>query len=448
MKPSPKDGAAGRETERLARRDLAVLLLAAAGLQAVAWALLLSLFASSRMGYDLHELADTLLYQEYALAFSFGHWPYSHVPVEYPPLANLVFLVAPARASVATYEATFGAAMIVATTAAAVLTTAAAALAWRSVPRGLAAAGAYAVLTLSCGALAVNRYDAVVALTVAAAMLFLAVRRPLGAGVSLGLGFALKLTPALLLPLLLMVQASRRRVLATGVAFLLAAALPFVPFLLHDPGSVAYPFTYHVDRPLQLESVLGTPWAAAALTGTARPEVVHAYGSQNFSGRGPDALAGASPWLLLLAVGAVYLLAWWRRALLRERPELLPVAALAVLLVAICTSKVLSPQFLIWTFPVVALCVVQKRLLPKLAAVAVTVSVALTQLEIPARYWDLVDLQPAPLALLVARNAVLLLAAVAAVAALVRIPPDAPDDAELGASVRSRGGAGRVTSRS
>ena len=112
----------------------------------------------------------------------------------------------------ATYEATFGAAMIVVTTAAAVLTTAAAALAWRSVPRGLAAAGAYAVLTLCCGALAVNRYDAVVALTVAAALLFLALRRALGAGLSLGLGFALKLTPALLLPLLLVLQESRRRV--------------------------------------------------------------------------------------------------------------------------------------------------------------------------------------------------------------------------------------------
>jgi hypothetical protein len=329
-----------------------------------------------------------------------------------------------------------------------VLTTAAAALAWRSVPRGLAAAGAYAVLTLFCGALAVNRYDAVVALTVAAALLFLALRRPLGAGVSLGLGFALKLTPALFLPLLLLVQPSRRRALRAGVAFLAAAFLPFVPFLLHDPGSAAYPFTYHADRPLQLESVLGTPWAVSALAGAARPRIVHAFGSQNFSGRGPDALAGASPWVLLLAVGAVYLLVWWRRDRLREQPELLPVAALAVLLVAICTSKVLSPQFLIWTFPVVALCAVQRHLLPKVAAVAVAIAVALTQIGFPARYWDLVDLQPAPLALLLARNAMLLLAAAAAIAALVRTPPDAPDDAELHASAESGDDARPVTSRS
>lgn len=338
--------------------------------------------------------------------------------------------------------------MIVVTTAAAVLTTAAAALAWRSVPRGLATAAAYAVLTLCCGALAVNRYDAVVALVVAATLLFLALRRPLGAGVSLGLGFALKLTPALLLPLLLVMQESRRRVLSTGFAFLLAAALPFLPFLIHDSGSVAYPFTYHADRPLQLESVLATPWAAAALTGAARPKVIHAFGSQNFSGQGPNALAGASPWLLLLAVGAVYLLVWRRRDRLRRHPELIPVAALAVLLAAICTSKVLSPQFLIWTFPVVALCIAQRRLLPKLAAGAVAVAVALTQLEFPARYWDLVDLQPAPLALLIARNTVLLLAAAAAIAALVGIPGGVPNDEAHDAARETREAAAPVTSRS
>ena len=92
---------------------------------------------------------------------------------------------------------------------------------------------------------------------------------------------------------------------------------------------------------------------------------------------------------------------------------------------AICTSKVLSPQFLIWTFPVVALCAAQPRWLPRLSAVAVAVAVFLTQVDFPARYWDLVGLEPAPLAILVARNAVLVAAAILAVAALVRMRPQA-----------------------
>jgi hypothetical protein len=407
------------------RRDLVVLLVAAACLQAIAWAVLLALFAAGRMGYGLHDLADTLLYQQYAVAFSFGRWPYSGVPVEYPPLANLVFLLAPARASVATYEARFGAAMILATAAAAVMSTAAAALLWRSATRGLITAAAYGVLTLCCGALAVNRYDAVVALFVAAALLFVALRRWVPASVSLALGFALKLTPALLLPVLLVAQESRRRVLITLAAFLVAAAVPFVPFAVHDLGTVGYPFTYHAQRPLQIESVPGSPWAAAALLGAAHPRVIHAFGSQNYAGAGPDAMAKASPWLLAVAVGAVYVIVWRRRRALRDSLAQVPVAVLAVLLVAICTSKVLSPQFLIWTFPVVAMCAAQPRWLPRLSAAAVAAAVLLTQVEFPARYWDLVRLEPAPLAILLARNTLLVAAAALAVAAVVRLRAEA-----------------------
>lgn len=412
------------EAPRLRRRDLAVLLIAAACLQAIAWAALLALFSAGVMGYGLHELADTLLYQRYAVDFTFGHWPYSGVPVEYPPLANLLFLLGPARGDVATYEAWFGGAMVAATTLAAVLTTAAGALAWRSAPRGLAVAGSYAMLTLLCGALAMNRYDAVVALTVAAALVLLTLRRPLAAGVGLGLGFALKLTPALLLPLALILSRSRRRAVATLAAFALVAALPWIPFLLKDPGTAALPFTYHAERPLQLESVLATPWAAGALAGAAHPEVVHAYGSQNFAAAGTHVGALLSPWLLALAVGGVYLVVWRRRTALRADPALVPVAALSVLLAAICTSKVLSPQFLIWTFPVVALCIVQPRICARLSAVLVALAVLLTQVWFPARYWDLVALEPVPLALLTARNLILFAAAILSVVALVRIPPE------------------------
>jgi hypothetical protein len=419
----------GHERPAVARRDLVVLLVAAACLQAIAWAVLLALFSGGWMGYGLHQLADTLLYHFYASSFALGRWPYAGVPVEYPPLANLVFILPPSGGSVAEYERWFSAGMIAATTAAAVLTTAAATIAWRSVPRGLTAACGYAVLTLCCGALALNRYDAVVALVVAAALFFLAVRRPLPAAVSLGLGFALKLTPALLLPLVLILQERRRRLLVALAGFLVAAALPFVPFVIHDPGTAATPFTYHERRPLQLESVPGTPWAAATLLGTYHPRIVSTYGSQNFSGGAPDFVAAASPWALVVCVGAVYLLVWRRRRVLRDTPALVPAAALAVLLVAICTSKVLSPQFLIWTFPVVALCVAQPRWLPRLAAIAVALATALTQVEFPARYWDLVALDGGPVAILLARNVTLLVATVLSVAAVATLRPAAPSAA-------------------
>jgi hypothetical protein len=417
-------GSASHEsTAGLSRRDTAVLLTAAASLQAVAWAVLLWLFSSGRMGYGLHELADTLLYHFYSVRFLMGHWPYADVPVEYPPLANLVFLIAPSGGTVAEYERWFSTGMIAATVAAAVVTTAAAAVCWRSAGRALAAACAYALLTLSGGALAANRYDAVVALVVAVTMLFLTQRSWTAGAAGLGVGFALKFTPALLLPLALLLPASGRRRLPALAAFALAAVVPFVPFALHDPSSVAYPFAYHSRRPLQLESVPGTPWVAGALFADAEPAIVSSFGSQNFAGRGADLVARASPWLLLVAVGAVYALLWRRREALRHDPGLLPLAALSVLLVAMCTSKVLSPQFLIWTFPVVAPVVVQPARLAKAAGAACVLATLLTQVEFPARYWRLVALEPGPAAILVARNVLLVAAAILAVAALARLAP-------------------------
>ena len=211
--------------------------------------------------------------------------------------------------------------MVAATTSAAVLTTAAATLAWRSATRGFVVAVAYAVLTLCCGALALNRYDPVVALVVAAALLLLAVRRWLPAAITLGLGFALKLTPALLLPLVLLLQERRRAVLVLIAGFALAAALPFVPFVVNDPGTAATPFTYHARRPLQLESVLGTPWVAATLVGAAHPRIVSGYGSRNFASTATDFVATASPWLLVLSVAAIYAVLWRKRHVLRASPR-------------------------------------------------------------------------------------------------------------------------------
>ncbi len=434
MNALAKEHTPGHEGPAVARRDLVVLLVAAAFLQAIAWAVLLALFAAGWMGYDLHQLADTFLYHFYASSFSLGRWPYAQVPVEYPPLANLAFILPPSGGSVAQYERWFSAAMIAATTSAAVLTTAAATIAWRSATRGFTVAVAYAVLTLCCGALALNRYDPVVALVVAAALFFLAVRRRLPAAITLGLGFALKLTPALLLPLVLLLEERRRAVLVLIAGFALAAALPFVPFVVNDPGSAATPFTYHARRPLQLESVLGTPWVAATLVGAAHPRIVSGYGSRNFASSATDFVATASPWLLAIAVAAVYAVLWRKRRVLRASPALVPVAALALLLVAVCASKVLSPQFLIWTFPVVALCVAQPRWLPRLAAVTVAAATALTQVEFPARYWSLVALDDGPLAILLIRNLLLVAAAVLAVAAVATLRPAGPADASTSRS--------------
>jgi hypothetical protein len=56
------------------------------------------------------------------------------------------------------------------------------------------------------------------------------------------------------------------------------------------------------------------------------------------------------------------------------------------------------------------------------------VAIALTQVEFPDLYWRMVDLEPGPVAVVVARNAVLVAAAVTAALAVWRLPESAPQD--------------------
>ena len=98
--------------------------------------------------------------------------------------------------------------------------------------------------------------------------------------------------------------------------------------------------------------------------------------------------ADLSGFLTAAALGAVYLLLLRRRALQRAAPEQLPVAVLALLLAILAFGKVLSPQYVIWIVPVLALVAVSDQLLAGLTALVLL----LTHIEFPALYIQLVEL--------------------------------------------------------
>ena len=74
-----------------------------------------------------------------------------------------------------------------------------------------------------------------------------------------------------------------------------------------------------------------------------------------------------------------------------------------------------------------ALVVVGKGSLQRLTGILTLVAIALTQVEFPHLYWRLVDLEPGPVSVVVARNAVLVAAAVAAALTVWRLPEHAPE---------------------
>ena len=344
------------------RPRLESLLLAAAAiaLQAVVWAILIPLF-NAHVGYGLHDLSDVPHYLSVVERLARGDLPYIDVPFEYPPFALPLLLLAPRDGTLATYQYWFSAEMIVVCSATAAVVTLTARRVWDGLGRPLAAAAVFAIAVAAAGAISLNRFDPVVGLLVALAVLALASRRFTFAGVAVGLGFAVKLAPMALLPLVLIVAARRRAVvMATGAA-VLAAALPFLPFIALDRGAFDAVAGSQASRGLQIESLAATPYLVrtAIVPGTARV-VVPGGGSLELDAPGAAALAGASPFIVLGLLTMAYASVMRARRVLRRDPEWIALAALALLLAFLCGNKVLSPQHLLWVLPLVALCTVAR----------------------------------------------------------------------------------------
>jgi len=356
--------------------------------------------------YGLHDISDTTIYFDYAGRMAHGFRPYVDFPVEYPPLAIPLFIIPGHTNSLIAYTDWFNVEMYAMLTGAAAATAAAAVRLW---PKGRSAtvvAIAFAACVLATGAIVGNRYDAAVALVLALFLLLMAYGKWTVACLVLGIGFALKLTPAIMLPLVFVLAVERRTILWGCLYFFLGAFLPFVPFLANGTKGLEYIFTYHLQRPLQVESVLATPLLFGSVIGKVWVEIGTAYGSQFVAATGATTLARLSGYFELIALAVTYWLIWQRRGALRARPGLVPLAVLAVILAFMTWGKVLSPQYFIWLLPAVALIVVERRVL---GAVLVGV-LLLTQIEFPAHYWTFIYLEHGSVMIVVVRNVLLVVA--------------------------------------
>jgi hypothetical protein len=332
-------------------------------------------------------VTDVPLYQSYGERVADGLVPYRDFSFEYPPGA-LPAIVLPAlvTSSLDAYRAAFVEELALVGILA-VLAFDAALRATR-LPRRerIVSLGLVALLPLLLGGVLLTRFDLVPAALVAAALALAAAGRPRAAALVVGLGAAVKLYPALLVPLLA-VDAWRRggrRELAIVVG--LAAApvvLAYGVFLAVAPDGVLDSLGRQVGRPLQIESVgagvllalhqafgVGLSWASGS-------------GSQNLTGVG----AGTVAVLQGVAQAAAVVLVWVGYARGPSTTERLVRFAAASVVAFVALSKVLSPQFLVWLVLLVPLVGGPRR---RAALVLTVAACALTAVWFPARYWDLV----------------------------------------------------------
>jgi hypothetical protein len=258
-----------------------------------------------------------------------------------------------------------------------------------------------ACFPLLLGSVVLTRFDLWPAAIVAGALAALVHgRHRIGFGV-LGAAVAVKLYPAVLVPVVAAYVWRRRgRREAIVCLGLLAAVvvLVFLPFLVVAPDGVAHSIGRQLSRPLQIESLGSALFLAAHHLLGLDVEMRSGHGSQNLHATGTGV---AAVLLTVLQAGALVWI-WSRRPGSAE--ELIRWSA-AALVAFVALGKVLSPQFLIWLVPAVPLVAGLRGLR---ASTLLVGALVLTQLWFPSRYWDLVrELDLLPSLLVLARDLVL-----------------------------------------
>jgi hypothetical protein len=202
------------------------------------------------------------------------------------------------------------------------------------------------VFVLLIGPLSYLRFDILPAVLAGGALL-VARRRPWVTGVLTGVGAALKLWPALLIPAFLAHKPDRK---AAGWGFLGAGVgLAVISLVAGGWARLLSPLTWQSGRGLQIESIWATPLMVARAVRPHRWVVdISRFQAYEIFGPGVTALLQVSN--IATVVGLVMIGALWVRAFRGRQPSALAVGLVVLATVAIMTvtNKTLSPQYLLW----------------------------------------------------------------------------------------------------
>ncbi|MGY4098996.1 glycosyltransferase family 87 protein [Nocardia sp. R16R-3T] len=221
------------------------------------------------------------------------------------------------------------------------------------------------------GRVCYGRFDLIVAATAVAALLW-ATRRPAAAGAAAAAGVLLKVWPVLIV--LGLRWRTLWRMSPGAVGFGVAAIAGSMAL---GPGAWSF-LEFQSKRGLQIESVAATPLLIARLL-SGRWTIVHRYGADELSGPAVSAVAVGCVAATVVG-GAVLLTVWWR-----ARPPA-PDLVLAAVLLALLTSRVLSPQYLVWAVAVASVCALDTHSSQRPVLLLVLATALLSQVEFPFLY--------------------------------------------------------------
>ncbi|MBR7831974.1 DUF2029 domain-containing protein [Actinospica durhamensis] len=229
------------------------------------------------------------------------------------------------------------------------------------------------------------------------------------AGVLIGLGAAVKIWPGLALFGMPRTRRGRETVIAAVVAVVAVIGLLSL-FYSHTLSFVGN----QGGRGIEIESVWGILLLFGRWLGLWHVRVKMLYGSYQAipgGGGGPMVAVVDSTYYIALAalvVGfALMAYWWWRKA---WRPAVLADATFVATLIMIVTSRVISPQYMIWLLAVAGFCLLYKDSTQRRSALLVLLALPLTQYEFPFEFQELLRVQFLPVLAVMLRDALLLAA--------------------------------------
>lgn len=270
------------------------------------------------------------------------------------------------------------------------------------------------------GPIGMYRIDAVTVPLAVAGLLWLA-KAPWAGSVLLAIGAWIKIWPAALI--LAGVLALRRRAVVLGGAAIVSGAVLAVVVFAGGASHALGFVTEQTGRGLQLEAPVSMFYLWRAVADIPGSFIFYDRDILTFQVAGPqvDVVIAAMTPLLALAVLAVAVVGGVKARRGAPFVTLFPPLSLALVLTLIVFNKVGSPQFESWLIaPLVLWLVVDRRRAWPLAATGLAIA-ALTQAVYPLAYRGVLIAEPFAVALLTARNLLLVVLLAWSVTRLVRV---------------------------
>lgn len=312
-------------------------------------------------------VGSTEIERQLAIHILDGQVPFSDFFSEYPPLALLSFLLPALLFPIQpAYGFFFAVEMLLVDL---VVLFIMARLASHLKMRLWSVLGIYTLCLLAVGPLLTGRYDLLPAALVLVALYAFVKGKNKTAWAVLALGVMAKIYPVIIAPFfaIYLLRHRQYRQLVYGVTIFLGVLLALsLPWMVSNAEGFWHLISYHAERGLHAESSYASVLLVGQILGLTQVTGELSFGSWNLVSPVADSLSRASPYILvglLLILYALYARLIWRRAD--------PVAAVATLdtgaavlmlrysllaiLIMLLSSKLLSPQFLIWLVPLLPL---------------------------------------------------------------------------------------------